>query len=216
MLVPPDRPRVVGRDHPPADVPVRTALCPDDDDQAEVGELVVGQPDGPELVVDLLETVGVDRRADPVADRRRPDQRPGGGAPGVERQVGGQLRGDEIRRRRDHRDRRRRVALVRTRPPRASRASRPPAARRSPRRRPPGRSGAPSRAGSRAAPRRPSSCRRPARARPRSAAGGPRGGPMPAPPARRRGRRPGSARRSTGVAARWRSGARRGGRPSRR
>ena len=96
VLVAPDRPGVVGGDHPAVDVAVRTALGPHDEDQAEVRELVVGQPDGPELVVDVLEPVGVDRRADPVADRRGADQGPGGGAPGVERQVGGQLRGHEI------------------------------------------------------------------------------------------------------------------------
>ena len=97
VLVAADGTRVVGGDDAAADVPVRPALGTDDEDQPEIRQLVVGQPDrrGAERFVNVLEPVGMDRRPDPVADRRGSRPASGGPAPGVEREVAGQLRGDE-------------------------------------------------------------------------------------------------------------------------
>ena len=81
VLVAGHRPDVVGRDHAPASV-VEPAQ---DEDDAEMRQLVVGQPDRrpAERVEDLIERVGMDRRGQAVADRRGPDRDPGRRAPGV-------------------------------------------------------------------------------------------------------------------------------------
>ena len=86
-----DRPDVVGRDHA-APAVVEPAQ---DEDDAEVRQLVVGQADRrpAEGVEDLVERVGVDRRGQAVADRGGPDRDPGGGAPRVGGQCGRTARG---------------------------------------------------------------------------------------------------------------------------
>ena len=90
--VPDDRADVVGGDDPtPA-----ARDGPQDQDDAETGQLVVREQDrrAAERLEDLVERVGVDRGRQPVADRGRPDRDPGLGAPRVGRQVIGQL-GDQ-------------------------------------------------------------------------------------------------------------------------
>ena len=99
VLVATDRAGVVRRDDPAPHVPVRIELGTDDQDQPEVRELVVRQSDRPaaEERVDVLEPIGMERRPDPVSDRRGADEGSGRQAPCVDRQMLGQLRRDQVR-----------------------------------------------------------------------------------------------------------------------
>ena len=194
---------------------VGPALRPDDDDQPEIRQLVLGQADRrPELLVDLLEPSprGSSRR---TRSRATPPGRASAPpAPQCRAAVGGQLQGNEVGGRR-RRPAGRAPPAGRTSP--ASRAPRPRGARRSPPR------------------RRPSSIRRTVGGRKSSrasrkrrlagalgeagddrAAAGPRRAARRARRARRRGRRRRSARRSSAAAARSQPAARQCGRPSAR
>lgn len=90
-----DRTDVMGGHHPPS----VAADPPEDQDDTEVRQLIVGQAHRPpaQLVEDLVERVAMDRRRQAIADRGGPDRQPGGGPPGIDRQVIGELRGDEQR-----------------------------------------------------------------------------------------------------------------------
>ena len=98
VLVADHRSDVMGRD----DAATSVVEAAGDQDDAEVRQLVVGQPDRwpPELVEDLVERVGMDRRGQAVADRRGPDRDTGGSTPGIGRGVVGQLVGEQDGRRR--------------------------------------------------------------------------------------------------------------------
>ena len=95
VLVARDRPDVVGGDDPSA----AGADAAQDQDDPEMRQLVVVGADRrpAQLLEDLVERVGVDRRGEAVADRGRPDRDPRGRAPGVGRQVVGQLAGRAVR-----------------------------------------------------------------------------------------------------------------------
>ena len=71
-----DRADVVGRD----DAATAVVEAAQDEDDPEMRQLVVGQPDrrAAQGVEDVVERVGVDRRGEAVADRRRADGDPGG------------------------------------------------------------------------------------------------------------------------------------------
>jgi len=99
VLVPAHRPRVVRRDDAAPDLAARPAIGPDDEDQPEIGQLILGQADGrvDELLMDVLQPIGVDRCGDPIADRRSSHEGPGRRAPRIDRQVHGELRRDEDR-----------------------------------------------------------------------------------------------------------------------
>ena len=90
VLVARGRADVVGGDDPATSVARRGRRISDD---AEPRQLVVAEADrrAAELVEDLVERVGVDRRGQAVADARGPDRDARLGAPGVRRQVVGQL-----------------------------------------------------------------------------------------------------------------------------
>ena len=178
-----------------------------DQHEAQARELVVGQPDvrPAELVEDLFERIGVDRRAEAVADADRPDRDPGLLAPGVDRQMRTELLREQVRRfgpdvgqpaAQPDPDPRPRESEIRRR---ATRAAGPRAAsRRSPR------SHAASRPafraeGSPGAPRGASTCRRAGGWRRRSPAGAPRSVATAAPRGPRPGFRAGSIPRPTAV-----------------
>ena len=130
VLVARDRADVVGGDDPAPAV----ADAAQDEHDAEARQLVVGEA-GPAVdaaAEDLVERIGVDRRGQPVADARGPDRDARLGAPGVRRQVVGQLRdqedrvvGADRRRARSRSDRATAAAASRARAPAAaSRTSR--------------------------------------------------------------------------------------------
>ena len=88
-----DRPDVVGG-HDPSSA---AGDGPQDEDDTEARQLVVGEQDRrpPERLEDLVERIGMDRRGQSVPDRRRSDRDARLGAPGVRRQMVGQLRDEQ-------------------------------------------------------------------------------------------------------------------------
>jgi hypothetical protein len=83
------RPDVMSGHDPP---PIVVEAAQDHDDP-QMRQLVIGEADRrpPERVEDLVERIGMDRRGQPVADRRRSDRDPRRITPGVSRRVVGQL-----------------------------------------------------------------------------------------------------------------------------
>lgn len=98
VLVAPDGTGIVGGHDTPPRTAARSTIGAHDQDEAEVGQLFFGQANRtfPEEIVNVLETVSVNRRRDAIPDRRRPDQRPRRPTPRVDRQVLRHLGGDEV------------------------------------------------------------------------------------------------------------------------